>query len=315
MTLNSATPQTQVPFSKGRKVSDDAFPDEGGIVICAGVQQSEVMFANGVIRCRPNDCLHEVGAEASPAAAPIDTPPAPAADPVLAKYAAEIRRLAKRVKEDVIEIGRYLVEAREHIGHGGWLAWIDVEFGWSDQTARNFIQLYEAREAQPKFQNIWNSSLPVTALIQLAAPNTPDEARQEIADRIAGGEKPTVAVVKEVIAAAKDKAEEIEEPGLEPASRTGDGDADRAGDPAAEMILKGYFDDATGADIFDRIPAARRSEVVRDFLDRLTVQEMCAAMSPEFKAALHARLPAKRKPFEHSLNIPRGSKRGNHSRH
>jgi hypothetical protein len=39
------------------------------------------------------------------------------ADPVLAKHAAEIRRLGKRIikrtKEDMAEIGRHLVEARE----------------------------------------------------------------------------------------------------------------------------------------------------------------------------------------------------------
>ncbi|MFY9836678.1 MAG: DUF3102 domain-containing protein, partial [Xanthobacteraceae bacterium] len=52
-------------------------------------------------------------------------------DPVLAEHAAEIHRVGKRFKEraieDVIEIGRHLAEAEEHVGHGNrgaYLAWI-----------------------------------------------------------------------------------------------------------------------------------------------------------------------------------------------
>jgi hypothetical protein len=57
----------------------------------------------------------------------MNNPPVPAvvqggelrvADPVLTKYAAEIRRLRKRAQEDIIEIGRYLDQAQKHAGHG-----------------------------------------------------------------------------------------------------------------------------------------------------------------------------------------------------
>ena len=65
------------------------------------------------------------------------------ADAVLTKYAAEIRRLGKRVKEDVIEIGRILDQAQEHAGRGAWHRWVNAEFGWSDQTAYRFIHLYQ----------------------------------------------------------------------------------------------------------------------------------------------------------------------------
>jgi hypothetical protein len=126
----------------------------------------------------------------------------PVADPVLAKYAAEIRRLGKRVKEDIIEIGRYLDQAQKHAGHGTWLTWIDTEFGWSDQTAYRFIHLYQASQ-DPEFHNLWNSDLPMSALYRLAAPNTPQEARDEVAERLEAGEQPTCAMVTEVIAKAK----------------------------------------------------------------------------------------------------------------
>ena len=113
------------------------------------------------------------------------------ADPVLAKYAAEIRRLGKRVKEDIIAIGRYLDDAREHAGRGAWLIWLEAEFGWSDQTAYRYIHLYQGRqnsESFPEFHKLWNSDLPISALQQLAAPSTPQEARVEVAERIEAGE-------------------------------------------------------------------------------------------------------------------------------
>src|SRR6516165_5121103 len=125
-------------------------------------------------------------------------------DPVLAKYAAEIRCLGKRVKEDVVAIGRYLDQAQKHAGHGTWLAWIQTEFGWSDQTARRFIHVYEFTR-DSKFNNLLNSDLPLSALYQLAAPKTPEEVREAIAERIEAGGEVSVAAVTKAIAKAKGK--------------------------------------------------------------------------------------------------------------
>jgi hypothetical protein len=85
-----------------------------------------------------------------------------------------------------------------------------------------------------------------------------------------------------------------------------------------DLMLEEFFAQASGADIFSRIPAARLDEVIATFLDRLTVQGMCKAMSPEFRAQLRARLPLKRKPYDHTLNLEANSARngrGTHSRH
>jgi hypothetical protein len=125
-------------------------------------------------------------------------------DPILAKYAAEIRRLGKRVKEDVIEIGRYLDQAQQHAGHGTWLTWIEAEFGWSDQTARRFIHIYELSR-DSKFNKLLSSNLPLSALYQLAAPKTPEAARKAITERVEAGGKVSVAAVTKVIAKAKGK--------------------------------------------------------------------------------------------------------------
>lgn len=123
-------------------------------------------------------------------------------NPVLAEHARAIHELAKRTCEDIIDIGRHLAEARECVAHGAWLDWVDAEFGWSDQTARRFIQVYEL-SLDAKFNTLVEFELPLSALYQLAAPKTPEEARTEVAARIEAGEKPSCAMVAEVIAKAK----------------------------------------------------------------------------------------------------------------
>ena len=45
-----------------------------------------------------------------------------------------------RTVENIIEIGRDLALAKERLGHGNFLAWIDAEFGMSDQ-AKGLIEL------------------------------------------------------------------------------------------------------------------------------------------------------------------------------
>ena len=107
-------------------------------------------------------------------------------DPTLAEHAAVIHQLRQRAREDIVEIGRHLVEARDHVGHGAWLDWISVEFGWSDQTARNFIHVYEFSR-DPKSKPVLDLDLPLRVLYQIAAPKA-EAAREEIKEHIEAGE-------------------------------------------------------------------------------------------------------------------------------
>jgi hypothetical protein len=236
-------------------------------------------------------------------------------DPVLAEHAAEIRRRGKRVKEDIQEIGRHLVEAQEHAGHGAWLSWIEAEFGWGDQTAYRFMHLYKAQQ-MPGFHKLWNSDLPLSSLYQLAAPKTPEEARQIIAERIEAGEQLSCAAVTEVIAQSKDNFTEaetanagIEAPSASPALESpGQADDDHDddehddnehdGDDDAvinDLVLLEFFLQASGSDIFDRIPPDRLNEVCRDFLDKLTVAGLLESMSENFGSELRDRVPKNRR--------------------
>jgi hypothetical protein len=122
------------------------------------------------------------------------------AEPGLAEHAAAIRALGKQTVENIIEIGRRLSECKRICGHGNWLPWLDREFGWSDQTARNFMRVAELS----KSKTVLNLDLPVKALYQLAAPSTPKEARDTIIERAKSAPVP-VAEVKRIIETTKDR--------------------------------------------------------------------------------------------------------------
>jgi N6-adenosine-specific RNA methylase IME4 len=116
----------------------------------------------------------------------------------LAEHATEIHRLGKRVVADVIEIGQRLKLCKDICGHGNWLSWLEREFAWSDETARKYMR---AADLATKFQPGWNLNVPLSALYLLAAPSTPDEAREAIIERVNAGEAVSTEDIKTEIAA------------------------------------------------------------------------------------------------------------------
>jgi hypothetical protein len=115
----------------------------------------------------------------------------------LTEHAAAIRMLGKQTIENAIEIGRRLVDCRDnHLEHGQWLPWLEREFGWSRQHADNLIHFYEAREKLPNFGNL---NLPLSGLYLLAAPSTPETARNAVLERAKSGEILPVKEVKRVV--------------------------------------------------------------------------------------------------------------------
>ncbi len=115
---------------------------------------------------------------------------------VLAEHAAEIRRLGKRVVADVIEIGKLLGEAKRIAGHGSFLPWLEREFGWTEKTAERFMSVHAL---SGKFDNLSNLELPLSGLYLLAAPSTPDDAREAIIERAQAGERIPIADIKQTI--------------------------------------------------------------------------------------------------------------------
>src|ERR1700733_13547767 len=95
------------------------------------------------------------------------TAPAVSRDAELAEHAEVIRALGKRAVNDIIEIGNRLIDAKKIAGHGGWVPWLEREFGWKVGTAENFM---DVAKASAKFANFANLNLPISALYLLAAP-------------------------------------------------------------------------------------------------------------------------------------------------
>ena len=113
----------------------------------------------------------------------------------LAEHADAIRGLGKRVVGDIIEIGRRLSECKRICGHGNWLPWLDREFGWTEMTATRYINVYELS----KSNNLLDLDVPLSGLYLLAAPSTPEEARDEIVTRAKAGERISVTETKRVV--------------------------------------------------------------------------------------------------------------------
>jgi hypothetical protein len=136
-----------------------------------------------------------------------NSPPAPAAqvvqlpsaleDPEIARHAAEIRRLGRRIADDLIEIGRHLTEVKKKL-RGRYLDWLDREFAWSEDTARRYVRLYELSQ-DLGFRKLRNLLLPASSLFLLA--RVTPEQRDEVAERMRRGERMTAAKIGNFLAA------------------------------------------------------------------------------------------------------------------
>lgn len=106
-----------------------------------------------------------------------------------------IHELERRTSESIVEIGQHLIRVKQQLPHGAFLPWLTAEFGWSDRTARNFMQVAEVFGGKSEII----SDFAPTALIALASPSTPEDVRIDLTHLAAIGQKVTVADVKHAI--------------------------------------------------------------------------------------------------------------------
>src|SRR5258706_6303093 len=104
---------------------------------------------------------------------------------VLAQNAYEIRQLGKRMIDDIIKIGRLLIESKNVCGHGNWEQWLKKEFGWTQMTATRYVNVFE----MSKSNKLLDFDVPISALYQLAAPSASEVVRKEVITRAKTGEK------------------------------------------------------------------------------------------------------------------------------
>jgi hypothetical protein len=86
-----------------------------------------------------------------------------------------------------VQIGQYLTEVKEKLGHGNFLQWIEKAFGWKERSAEAFMQVYR----QFKSANFANLRIDISSLYLIAAPSTPEPVRQQVIARAENGETVT----------------------------------------------------------------------------------------------------------------------------
>jgi hypothetical protein len=108
---------------------------------------------------------------------------------VVQEHTGEIRKRLRRSAQDVWEIGQRLADVRSRLKYGQFLVWLNAEFGWSQRTAYNFINVYET--FGDRFAKLAKVDIATSVLYKLAAPSVPDELRTQVLDAAEEGEKIT----------------------------------------------------------------------------------------------------------------------------
>jgi hypothetical protein len=121
---------------------------------------------------------------------------------VIQQHTSEIRKRLCRSAQDVWEIGQRLADVRTRLKHGKFLDWLKTEFGWSQRTAYNFINVYET--FGDRFAKLATVDIATSVLYELAAPSVPEELRTQVLDAAEAGKKITHKSIKSAIKQSKD---------------------------------------------------------------------------------------------------------------
>ncbi len=107
------------------------------------------------------------------------------------------QRVQQAMQNASVAIGERLIAVKRLLQHGQFSDWCDQEFGMSQRTAQNLMNI--ARTFDGKSAEI--SFLTDSVLALLAAPSTPEPARQQAIDEAqATGKSPSVKRTKDIIA-------------------------------------------------------------------------------------------------------------------
>ena len=175
-----------VPAGQG-EVFDVADPARPGKVIKAGPEISEVRFEDGAV-------------------------------PALSEqeFADQLEALARDIqhfeRQAVFRIANRLAKAHELFRYrrdeGGFQGWVENRLYYSRSHAYRLLDVNKLTASFPSWDTF--GTLSASAIYQLAAPSTPNEVRNEIADRVKAGEKLSCADVQKTIKRAKGQVSDAE---------------------------------------------------------------------------------------------------------
>jgi hypothetical protein len=137
------------------------------------------------------------------------------APPLARSLQERAERIAGRergVIDAILANGREFCEAREELRHnktGGFEGWYTLH-GWKRATVYNYIQAWEQFGNLPTVAQL---AIAPSALYLLAAPSTPESAREEALARAEAGEPVSYSAAQEIVAEAKEAEEEAGQDG------------------------------------------------------------------------------------------------------
>jgi hypothetical protein len=94
-------------------------------------------------------------------------------------HAQRIRDLVNDARKAIIEIGNELIAAKSEMEHGEWLPWLQSNFGWSESSAQNYMNVARAFGKSPTVGDLTGIAIEGRALYYLASKNVPNEVREE----------------------------------------------------------------------------------------------------------------------------------------
>ena len=118
----------------------------------------------------------------------------------------EIKFYLGQTAQNIIEVGKRLIQAKSLVQHGQWLNWLKNNFGLTVRTADRFIQCSE------RYAN-WTSmsNLNSTQMIQLLALPDAEETEKFIAQKAAEGKKVDEMTIRELRKEIADYKKTIEQ--------------------------------------------------------------------------------------------------------
>jgi hypothetical protein len=112
----------------------------------------------------------------------------------VARRTRTIRELSRRATEDIVRIGNELLAVKAALPRGRWGEWLEVEFGWSQDSAERFMRVALTYGANPQIAEYAPS-----ALYLLTQASVPEDARREAAEQVSSGGRITHAAAKAIV--------------------------------------------------------------------------------------------------------------------
>jgi hypothetical protein len=210
----------------------------------------------------------------------------------LDRIVARLRAALRRETKNVIEIGKLLIESREHLEHGEWQPWLAENFDLSLRTAQNYFAAaeYVARVKSKSATVADFNNLSPTVLYWLAAGQMYNE--QEEAAILAAAKSgkrvdqdAAEAICEALAPADDDDAEDADDGGEDSAGDSGeDSSEDAAEDPEIAAML-----DGPPPAVLPPAPIPPPPDfALRDFDDALsTLKRLMTKPSAQFASTIH----------------------------